>query len=152
MGERALTAVLVVVILQRALAGLVADAAVDRVVERDELQDRLAVRLHFRRVREHLHALGNGHVAGDVESAAFDLDQAHAAIADDRQLRMPAEIRDEMAVLARDLHDGLVVASLDGLTVYEDLRHSRFPPNFERLCSMQYSNSSRNLSRMPLQA
>ena len=39
--------VLVVVVLQRALAGLVADAAVDRMVERDELQHRLAACAHL---------------------------------------------------------------------------------------------------------
>ena len=40
------------------------------------------------------------------------------------------------AVRERDLQHGLVRARLDGLPVYEDLRHSRFPSNRERLCSM----------------
>ena len=134
--ERWRAVVRVVVVLQRALARLVADAAVDRVVQRDELQDGLAVGLHVVRVGEHLHAGADGHVAGDVEAAAFDFDQAHAAVAGRRQLLVPAEVRDEVAVRARDLHHGLVGVRLDGLPVYEDFRHSRFPPKRERLCSM----------------
>jgi len=51
------------------------------VVERDELQDRLAVRLDVVGIGEHLHAGAHRHVARDVESAALDLHQAHAAVA-----------------------------------------------------------------------
>ena len=134
--QRRLAVVGVVIVLQRTLAGLVADAAVHRMVQRDELQDGLAVRLHFLGFGEDFHAGAHGHVAGDVEAAAFDFDQAHAAVAGDREVGVPAEIRDEMAVRHGDLHDGLVRISLDGLPVYKDFRHSRFPSKRERLCSM----------------
>ena len=103
------------------------DAAVHRVVERDELQDRLAVRLDVVGVGEHLHAGADRHVAGDVEPAALDLHEAHAAVAGRRQVRVPAEVRHEHAVLERHLQDRLVLARLDRLPVQEDFRHSRFP-------------------------
>ena len=48
--DRGRAVVLVVVVLQRALARLVADAAVDRVVQREELQHLLAARPHPRRI------------------------------------------------------------------------------------------------------
>jgi hypothetical protein len=109
-GQRGIAVVRVVVVLQRAFAGLVADAAVHGVVQRDELQDRLAMRLDLVRLREHLHARAHGHVAGNVEAAAFDLDEAHAAVAGDRQLRDASRNTDVMAVRQRHLHDGLVRA------------------------------------------
>ena len=94
--DRRRAVVRVVVVLQRALAGLVADAAVDRVVERDELHRLLAVRPHELGVGEHAQALGHRHVAGDLDpAAALDLHDADAAVAGDRQLRVPAEVRDE---------------------------------------------------------
>ena len=52
----------------------------------------------------------------------------------------------------RRLHDGLVALGLNRLAVDEDLGHSSVPSKRERLCSMKYSNSSRNLFRMPLVA
>ncbi len=65
---------------------------------------------------------------------------------------MPAEIGDVEAVGERRLQDGLVALGLDRLPVYEDLGHSSVPLKRDRLCSMKYSNSSRNLFRMPLVA
>jgi len=85
------------------------------------------MRFHVVGVGQHLHARADGHVAGDVDAAALDVDQAHAAVAGDGQVRVPAEIGDEHAVLERDLQDRLVLARLDCLPVYEDFRHSRFP-------------------------
>ncbi len=150
-GRRAV--VPVVIVLQRALAGLVADAAVDRVIQRQQLHDALAVLLDDVGVRQHAQALAHRHVARDLDPAAvLDLDRAHAAVAGHRQLRMPAEVGNEEAVGARGLHHRLVALRVDGLPVYEDARHSRFPSLRERLCSMKCSNSSRNLFRMPLVA
>ena len=135
--DGAFAIVAVVIVLQRALAGLVADAAVHRVVERQQLQDGLALLAHRRRVGEYLHALLDGHVAGDVQPAVIDLDHADAAVAGHRQRRVPAEMRDLDAGRARRLDHGLVRTGFDRLPVYENGRHSRFPSYFERLCSMQ---------------
>ena len=55
-----------------------------------------------------------------------------------------------MPLRERRLHDGLVALGLDRLPFMKICRHSRFPSKRERLCSMKYSNSSRNLSRMPM--
>ncbi len=125
-GHRRRAVVLEVVVLQRALAGLVADAAVHRMVQRDELHRRLAVRPHELGVGQHPQALGHRQVACDFHpAAALDLNGADAAIAGDRQLRVPAEVRDEEAVRLRGLHDRLVVGGHDRLPVDEDLRHGR---------------------------
>ena len=111
------------VVLQLALAGLVADRAVDRVVEEQELLH--VARAPRRRAAlvslEHLHALGAppcwqagwsfgfcvGHVVvllrvplEDVEHhralvrRRLDLDQAHAAVRRRPEARVPAVVRD----------------------------------------------------------
>ena len=83
-------------VLQRALAALVADGAVERVVEQDELEHRLLALGSAGRARVHLHAVAGGHRAGGLELGhALDLDQAHAAGADGRtEARLVAEDRD----------------------------------------------------------
>ena len=90
------------VVLQRALAALVADRAVERVVDEQELEDGLLRLLHPRRVRVHDHAvLDRGRAAGLQLRDALDLDEAHAAGADRRaELRLVTEDRDlDVAVL-----------------------------------------------------
>src|SRR6185436_19277700 len=121
--DRGLAVVAVVVVLQRALARLVADAAIDRVVERDELQHLLAPRTYALGVGADAHALGDRHVAGDVEPAggrAVALDLADATVAGHRQGRMPAEVRDLVAAGARRLHHGLAGLGLDPVAVDPD--------------------------------
>src|SRR5882672_11311847 len=49
------------------LAGLVADRAVERVVDEQELHHAAPRLLHARRLRVHLHAVGDRRVAGDLE-------------------------------------------------------------------------------------
>jgi hypothetical protein len=136
--HRRLAVEAVVVVLQRALAGLVADAAVDRVVEQRQLEHRLPVLAHELRVGQHAQALGRGHVARDLDPAApLDLHDAHAAAAGDRERRVVAEVRKVDAALERRREHGLPVLGRDRAPVYEDLRHSRFPSWRERLCSIQ---------------
>ena len=90
-------------VLQVAFAALVADRAIERVVDEQELHHPLARLLHqlgarqdFRRLAVRAgpavaHAPGAG---GDRLRRALQLDQAHAAIAGDRQPLMEAEARD----------------------------------------------------------
>ena len=76
---RGLVVVLHVVVLQLALTGLVADGAVHRVVEEQELQHRALLVLHPRRVGLDRHALGDRHLAGRHQLApgAFDTSTRH---------------------------------------------------------------------------
>ena len=72
-------------VLQLALAALVADRAVERVVDQQELHRRLLRRERPRRAREDLHALGDRRRAGRHRlRRLLDLDQAHAAVGGDR--------------------------------------------------------------------
>ena len=91
-------------VLQRALATLVADRAVERMVDQQELHDALLRRLGDRR-RERgadLHALGDRDRAGGLRlGLALDLDQARAAGRDRLEQRVVAEPRDLDARPAR---------------------------------------------------
>ena len=90
-------------VLQIAFAALVADGAVERMVDEQELHDAFPGAAHQRAVGAHLHAVGGGHGAGgDRLGRAFELDETHAAIAGYRQPLVIAEARDLAArALAR---------------------------------------------------
>ena len=81
-------------ILQLALAALVADRAIERVVDEQELHHAL-LRLHrLVGVREYLHAFGDRRGARRQRlGRLLDLHQAHAAVGRDRQLAVPAKMR-----------------------------------------------------------
>ena len=91
-------------VLQVALAALVADRAIERMVDQQELHHAFARLLDHRRVGEDLRRLAvragaqvaHAHGAGGLRlrRAALHLDQAHAAIAGDRQPLVVAEARD----------------------------------------------------------
>ena len=84
-------------VLQRALAALVADRAVERVVGEEELEDAVLGLLDLLRVGDDLHALASSDVAGGHEGRApraLDLDEAHPADADGLHARVVAEARD----------------------------------------------------------
>ena len=113
------------VILQAAFAGLVADAAIDRVIEHHELHDRLPRAQHLGRGRLHLHLGGDMHVArGHQLGDALHLDQAHAAIACDRQVRVIAEVRDLDAIAQRGLQQLLALGGFDRAIVDRELHAS----------------------------
>ncbi len=100
-------------VLQLALAALVADRAVERMVDQQELHRRLLRRDRLGRFREDLHALGDRRRAGRQRlRRLLDLDQAHAAVGRDAQLVVVAETRDVDAVGIRDLDDHGVLARL----------------------------------------
>ena len=72
------------VVLQRALAGFVADRAVERMVDEQELHLPLARLVDLLVPDVDLHpVLDRGRAAGLQLGHAFDLDEAHAALADD---------------------------------------------------------------------
>ena len=83
-------------VLQGALAALVADRAVQGMVDQEELQDAVLGLLHLVGVRDDGHVLGDRHVAGRLQrgaARAVDLDEAHSADADRRHPRVVAEPR-----------------------------------------------------------
>ena len=129
-------AVLVAVVLQAALAGLVADGAVERVIDQEVFHDHPLMLADFRAVgHEHRPVLRRRLAGGDelgdhLDLAGLgvlraDLDLAHPAVGDDRKRGVPAVIRDvgpgELGGL-----DGVELLPLgEGvfLAVDEDRRH-----------------------------
>ncbi len=84
-------------VLQRALAALVADRAVERVVGQQELEHAVLGLLHLLRRGVDDHALAGLDEAGRLQGGAaraLHLDQAHAAHADGLHARVVAEARD----------------------------------------------------------
>src|SRR5262249_13613816 len=106
-------------LLEAALARLVADGAVERMGDEKELQHSFAVVLHGGGVGAHGHALGHLRGAADLrpgdpgdlrlavrlqerlavgpEFRHADLDEAHAAVADDGELGVVAVVWNELA-------------------------------------------------------
>src|SRR6185503_7344029 len=81
-------------ILQLALAALIADWAIERMVDEQELHRRFLRRDRALAAREDLHALGDGRGAGRHRlRRLLDLDQAHAAVRRDRELWVVTEPR-----------------------------------------------------------
>src|SRR5262249_38303428 len=76
----------------------------------------------------HDHAVGRARVAGDLELRdLLDLDQAHAAVARDREPGMPAVVRDLDAETLRGDDDGRAVLDLDLAAVDLQLGHAQPP-------------------------
>jgi hypothetical protein len=122
-------AVLVRVVLELALAGLVADRAVERVVDEQELHHALTRLLHARRVGANDHAVRHRGVAGDLElRQALHLDLTQAARAVDRELRVPAVVRHvyavhEQAGVVERLEQRAALGNLERISVDGDARH-----------------------------
>jgi hypothetical protein len=114
-------AVVVGVVLEVALAALVADGAVQGVVGQQELHDAAAGVAGGFGVCVNLHGGGDlGAAGGDRFGALLDLDQTHAAVAGYFQAFVVAEAGDLDAVLLSGLEDGEVVLYLVGFVVDED--------------------------------
>ncbi len=93
-------------ILQRTLAALVADRAVERMVDQQELEHAGARLDHVGRLRRHDHALGDRRRAGRLQLRhLLDLDDADAAGAVDAEAGVIAVVRDLDAALDRGLQD-----------------------------------------------
>src|SRR5918996_195380 len=88
-------AIIISVFLQDALTGLIADRAIKRVVDQDELQYAFASLLDLGDLGGDHHAIGHNRRAGGHWFRNFlYLHQAHTAVGFDLQLRMITEIRD----------------------------------------------------------
>ena len=112
-------------VLQVAFAALVADRAVERVVDEQELHHPFARLLDHRRVGADRLAVGGRQRAARLRLGRprRDLDQAHAAIAGDRQPLMVAEARDLLAGKLARLQHGRALRDLDLDAVDGDFRH-----------------------------
>jgi hypothetical protein len=118
-------AVLHVLVLEVALAGLIAHGAIDGVVDEEELQRGAVGLRRLLALRVHHHALGQLRIAGDLELAhLLDLDQAHAAVAVHGQVGVPAEMRDLLAHLEGGLDDRRARRGLDLLAVDDGGHHA----------------------------
>jgi hypothetical protein len=124
-------------VLQVALAALVADRAIKRVVDEQELHHPFARLLDHRRVGEHFrrlaiwsgaqiaHAHGAG--CGRLGRSALHLDQAHAAIAGNRQPLVKTEPRHLRTGLLTRLQQRVVVRHFDLVSINLDLGHASSP-------------------------
>src|ERR1700737_3901663 len=120
---RRLVVVLHVVILELALAGLIADGAIDGVIDEVELHAAALVLLHRGALSVDLHPLLHPDLAAGHQAAGrvAGLDQAHAALAGDRQPGVVAEIGDGDADAARRLDEVVARVRLDRDAVHLDL-------------------------------
>src|ERR1035441_4180930 len=109
-------------VLQLALPALIADRAVERVVDEQKFHRRALRTDGLDRVREDLHALGHRRRASRQRFGRFlDFDQAHAAVGHNRQLVVIAESRDVNALAIGHTHDGLILARLDRDAIDRDI-------------------------------
>jgi len=127
-GEAAaLVAILDRVFLKLAFAGLIADGAVERVVDEEKFHDALAAFLDHGRVGADAHALGDlrgaadlrlihpgdlgmvvgghDHLAGRVHFRRTDFNEAHAAVAGDGKLGVVTIMGNKFAHAAGDFDD-----------------------------------------------
>ena len=120
-------------VLQVALAALVADRAVQRMVDQQEFHHAFARLLHHRRFGGDFRrlALRTGtaiaHAPGaacDRLRAALDLDQAHPAIAGDRQPLMVAEARNFGARGLARLQQRVLRGNIDLFAIDDEFGHS----------------------------
>src|SRR6185312_474128 len=160
-------------VLQLALDALVADRAVERMVDQQELHHVFLELQRLVRARHHLHAfrywsstrrLRLGHHA----TAHLDIHQAHAAVGGDRQLAVIAEARDRHADRIGSLDDHRALADPGRLAVDLDVDQvgglggglrahaatsvavlANWSSVIERPCSTKYSNSFQKRARKP---
>ena len=133
-------------VLQVALAALIADRAIQRMVDQQEFHHAFARLLHHRRARRDFRrlALGTGtaiaHAPGATRNrlrAALDLDQAHPAIAGDRQPLVVAEPRNFRARGLARLQQREFRWHLDLFAVDDEFGHAQTFP----ACSLRTSQA-----------
>ena len=106
-------------VLQLAFAALIADRAIQRVIDQEEFHDgflRVERRL---RAGAHLHVRQHGRGAGGQGlGGLLHLDQAHAAVGRDREFLVVAKARDVDVMRVGDLDQHLPLPGRQGLTVH----------------------------------
>ena len=111
-------------VLQIAFAALVANRAIERVVDEQKLHHPFARLFHLGRGGHHHLAIGGGHRAtGDGFRRLFQLDKAHAAIARDAQPFMIAKARHFDAGGLAGLQHGGAGRDFDFDTIDGQFRH-----------------------------
>ena len=135
LGDRALVLVVALVaaavgdrlVLQVAFAALVADRAIERMVDQQEFHHAFARLPDARRVGEDLLIVGGRQRAARLRLGRprLHLDQAHPAIAGDGEPLMVAEARNLLAGQLAGLEHGGALRHLDLDTVDFELRHRR---------------------------
>jgi len=111
-------------VLQLALAALVADRAIQRVVDEQKLHHRALRRLGVVGTGVDLHAVHDRGGAGRQRlGCLLDFHHAHAAVGGDRQFLVVAEARNRDAVGVGDLDDHGALACLEGFAVDLDVEH-----------------------------
>ena len=125
-------------VLQVALAALIADRAIQRVVDEQELHHPFAGLLDHRRLGQDDRRLAVGagaqvaHTDGAgglrLWRATLHLDEAHAAVAGDREALVEAEARHLDARRLAGLEHGVLRRNVDLDAVDEEFRHGLTPP------------------------
>ena len=123
-------------VLQIAFAALIADRAVERMIDEQEFHHAFARLLHHRSVGEDLRCLAVGTRAqiahshgargGRLRRTTLHLDQAHAAVAGDRQTFVEAKTRHFRARGFARLQECVLRRDIDFRTVNDDLGHRVF--------------------------
>ena len=112
-------------ILQLALAALIADGAVKRMVDQQKLHDTLLGKLGFLGGCEDLHARGNRCGTGwQWLGCLLDFNKAHAAVGRNGEFLVIAEVRNVEAQLMGGLHNHTARRHLDLLAVDFEFNHS----------------------------
>ena len=110
------------VILKVALAALIANRAIQRMIDEQQLDHRRASRLGLLAARAHDHAVRRRRVAGDLQLRhAFDLDEADAAEPRRTELRVIAVNRDFLLHGARGFDEQRALGNFDGDAVDRQL-------------------------------
>ena len=116
-------------VLERTLAALVADGAVERVIDQQELEDAGAGLDDVWRLGRDDHAVGHRRRAGRLQLRhLFDLDDADAAGAVDAEARMVAVVRDLDAALDGGLEHRFALGNGDGAPIYRQRDGIHKPP------------------------
>ena len=128
-------------ILQIALAALVADRAIQRMIDQKEFHHAFARLAHHRRAREQgfwravlvRHQILDAHGAGRLRLRyAGNLDEAHAAIAGNRQPLVEAEARNFRTTGLAGLEQRVLWRDVDLSAVDGELGHAACPPDAQR--------------------
>ena len=116
-------------VLQIALTALIADRAIERMVDQQEFHHAFAGVLHHLAVGADFLAVGGGQCATCLRfwRPRLHFDQAHAAIAGDRQPLMIAEPRDFLTTKLTRLQHGHAVRHFEFGAVYGYLGHISVP-------------------------